>query len=270
MRAFLAAWVLALRIIGLTFRAQLEYRAEFLMSIAFGVAWQVSIIVFATVLIGRFPGMGNWPGHAVLLIAGMRMMSHGVCVLFFDRTHELATMVQEGRLEAFLLRPMPVYRQVQLAYFPSNGIGDLLVGVSMFTGAVWTSDLHWTLLRIGYVTAALIGGTLMEAAIFTTLSSLHLHFPAALSWTYWLDELMGTFGNYPLKFLPPAASGFFTFVVPLAFIAYFPAAVLTGHLSGLGVPTLLAAAAPLVGAAAFIGSRLVWNVSLRHYTGIGG
>lgn len=270
MRAFLSAWKLALRILALTFRAQLEYRGEFLMSVAFGVAWQVSIIVFATVLLGRFPGMGGWSGHAVLLIAGMRMMSNGVCVLFFDRTHELATMVQEGRLEAFLLRPMPVYRQVQLAYFPSNGIGDLLVGVSMFSGAVWSIDLHWTLLRIGYVTAGLIGGTLMEAAMFTALASLQLHFPAVLSWTYWIDELMGTFGNYPLKFLPVAVSRAFTFILPLAFIAYFPAAVLTGNTSGLGVPTAVAVAAPLVGLAAFIGARLLWNLSLRHYAGING
>lgn len=269
-RAFFRAWGVAWRIIRLTFRARLEYRAEFLMSVGVGILWQVSIIVFATVLLGRFPGMGGWPSDAVLLIAAMRMLSHGVFVLLFGRVYMLAQLVQEGFVDGFLLRPMPVYRQMQLFHFPTNAIGDLLVGVSMFTGAVWSIDLDWTPLRIAYVTAGLLGGTLVEAAVYTALSSLHLRYPTAAAWSSWTDELMATFGNYPLKILPGLISGAFTFVMPLAFIAYFPAAVLTGHTAGLGVPVAVAAAAPLIGLAAFLGSRVLWNCSLRFYTGVNG
>jgi ABC-2 type transport system permease protein len=270
MRSFLSAWKVALRITGITFRAQLEYRGEFLMMIAFGVVWQISIIVFATVLLRQFPGMGGWPSRIVLLVAATRMLMHGLFVLFFDRYAELAALVQEGRLDTFLLRPMPVYRQVQLATFPGNALGDLLVGVSMFTGAMVYANLHWTLLRIAYLAAALIGGVLMEAAIFNALSCMNVHFPAALPWSIWTQELLETFGNYPLSFLPAVVSRLLTFVLPLAFIAYFPVAVLTGHTSGLGVPTTLAAAAPLIGVTSFIGSRLLWNASLRRYTGVNG
>ncbi len=259
-----------MRIVGLNFRAQLEYRADFLILVGLGVAWQLSIIVFATVLLGRFPGLGGWPAKAVLLIASMRMLSHGLFVVFFDRVTDLGTLVQEGRLEGYMLRPMPVYRQVQLARFSSNAIGDLLVGGSMFAWAVWSIDLHWTLARICYVTAALIGGTLMEGAIFTALSCLHMTSPSATAWSLWTEELFSTFGNYPLRFLPAAVSGTFTFILPLAFIAYLPAAVLTGNTRGIGVPGAVAVAAPLIGLAAFIGSRLLWNKSLSRYAGVNG
>lgn len=270
MRSFVLAWRVALRIAGITFRAELEYRANFLTEIAFGVAWQSSVIVFAAVLLGRFPTMAGWPTHAVLLIAAMRMFSHGFFVLFFDRQYQLAWLVQEGRLDAFLLRPMPVYRQVQLATFPVNALGDILVGVSMFAAAVSTVNLRWTAAQVAYLTAAVIGGTLMEGAIFTAISSFHLHFPSASIWSAWTEELMGTFGNYPLNFLPHLAAGALTFVLPLAFIAYFPAAALTGRTSGIGVPAAIAVAAPLVGLVAFIASRLLWNARLRRYTGVNG
>ncbi|HEX6469475.1 MAG TPA: ABC-2 family transporter protein [Streptosporangiaceae bacterium] len=270
MRAFWSAWTVAMRIVGVTFRAQLEYRAEFWMRVAFGVAWQLSIIVFAAVLLARFPGMGGWPRGAVLLIAAMRMLSHGLFELFFGRIVELSILVQEGKLDGYLLRPMPVYRQVLLARFPSNAVGDLLVGGSMFAGAVMIVDLRWTALHVIYMIVAVVGGILMEAAIFTVLSCLHMHFPAASIWSYWTVELLGTFGNYPLKILPGVVSGAFTFALPLAFIAYFPAAVLTGNTAGLGYPAALAAAAPLVGLAAFVGARLLWNQSLRHYAGVNG
>ena len=57
---------IAWRVTRLNFRAQLEYRTEFLLMIAIGAIWQVSVIVFATVLLTRFTGMGGWdePGRA--------------------------------------------------------------------------------------------------------------------------------------------------------------------------------------------------------------
>ena len=268
--AFFQGWRVAVRIIGLTFRAELEYRAQFLSQVAFGVAWQASIIVFATVILGRFSGMAGWASRDVMLIVGMRMFSHGLFVLFFDRTYQLTALVQEGRLDGFLLRPLPVYRQVQLALFPTNALGDILVGVAIFGWAIPHLGLHWTAAGIAYVSAGLIGGTLMEGAIFSALSSAHLHYPSSHTWTIWIEELFSTFGNYPLRFLPSVVSGAFTFVLPLAFIAYFPAAVLTHNTSGLGVPELVAALAPAVGLAAYIGSRLLFKLSLRYYTGVTG
>ncbi|WP_405518365.1 ABC transporter permease [Streptomyces canus] len=269
-RSFRKAWSVAGRIIGISFRAQLEYRTDFVLSVSVGAVWQVSVIVFATVLLGRFPGMNGWPSDAVLLIASMRMLSHALNVLFFGRAHHMAGLVQSGRIEGFLLRPLPVFRQVQLSVFPTNALGDLVIGVSMFAIAVLTVSLDWTAVRIGYLVAGLVGGTLMEAAVFVALSALHFHYPSSSYWSVWTEELLATFGSYPLAIFPRLVSGAFTFVLPLSFIAYFPAAVLTGHDSGLGVPFAVAAGAPLTGLAAFVGARLLWNRSLRHYTGVNG
>jgi ABC-2 type transport system permease protein len=262
--------MLALRIARLCFRAELEYRADFVINIVFGVAWQSSAIVFVTVVLGSFPGMAGWPSRAVFMIAALRMLSHGIFSFVFDRNYHLATLVQDGRFEAFLLRPMPVYRQVQLAVFPTNSLGDLIVGISMLTWSIHHADLHWTPVRIAYLAAGLIGGVLVEAAVSTVLASCLLRFPATLAWNTWIEELLSTFGNYPLSFLPRLARSAFTFVLPLAFIAYFPVAVLTGRTEGLGVPPAVAAAAPVIGLAAFIGARLLWKASLRRYTGITG
>ncbi|MCC9711777.1 ABC-2 family transporter protein [Streptomyces sp. MNU76] len=265
-----SAVAVAWRITKLNFRAQLEYRTEFFMMVAIGVVWQLSVIVFATVLLSRFAGMGGWAASDALLIAAMRMLSHGLFVLFFGRVHYLAHRVQEGVIDAALLRPMPVYRQVQLMFFPTNAIGDLIVGVGLFVGAMLRSTLHWTPGRTAFLVAGVLGGMLVEAALFTALSAASLHYPATSYWGTWLEELLGTFGSYPLSVLPTAVSGALTYVLPLAFIAYFPAGVLTGHGTELGVPVWVAAASPVFGLAAFIGARLLWNRSLRYYTGVNG
>ncbi|MBW8700123.1 hypothetical protein MBT84_10995 [Streptomyces sp. MBT84] len=264
MNALRVVW----RITRLNFRAQLEYRAEFLMMIAIGAVWQVSVIVFATVLLTRFSGMGGWDSSDVLLIPATRMMAHGLFVLLLGRVHGLGRHIQEGKIDAYLLRPLPVHRQVQLDSFPTNAIGDLAVAAGLLAGALGRSHLDWTAGRVTYLIAAILGGMLLEAALFTAVASASLRFPAADYWGNWLEELLGTFGSYPLNVLPKAVGGLLTYGLPLAFVAYFPAAVLTGH--GTGAPYWLAAGSPLVGVLAYLGARLLWRWSLRHYTGVNG
>ncbi|MDN3021743.1 ABC-2 family transporter protein [Streptomyces sp. S.PB5] len=258
------------RITRLNFRAQLEYRSEFLMMIAIGAVWQVSVIVFATVLLTRFTGMGGWDSSDVLLIPATRMLAHGLFVLFLGRVHGLGRHIQEGVIDTYLVRPMPVHRQLQLSVFPTNAIGDLTVAVGLMAGALSRSDLDWTAGRISYLIAAVLGGMLLEAALFTVVACASLRFPAAEYWGRWLEELLGTFGSYPLNVLPKAVGGFLTYGLPLAFVAYFPAAVLTGHGHDTGVPYWLAAASPLLGVLAYLGARWLWRWSLGHYTGVNG
>ena len=268
--SFLDAWRVALRIMGRIVRSYMEFRVEFSLTVAIGAIWQMSVIVFATVLLGRFSGMGGWSTDAVLLLVGLRMLAHALYVLFFGRISGLTDIVQEGLMEAYLLRPMPVYRQVQLTYFPNNAIGDLVVGISLSTAAISRTQVHWTAPRIAFLVAAVTGGVFMDAAIFTALSSAALHYPAASYWSSWIEELMGTFGSYPLKILPGVVNAMFTFLVPLAFVAYLPTAVLTGNTHGLGGPVALAVVSPLIGVLAFLLSRRLWNWSLSHYTGVNG
>jgi ABC-2 type transport system permease protein len=258
------------RITALNFRAQLEYRSEFLLMIAIGAVWQVSVLVFATVLLARFTGMGGWDSSDVLLIPALRMLAHGLFVLFLGRLHGAGRQIQEGRIDVYLTRPMPVHRQLQLSFFPTNAIGDLTVAAGLMVGALTRSQLDWTAGRIGYLVAAVLGGMLLEAALFTAVCCASLRYPAADYWGRWLEELLGTFGSYPLNVLPKAVGGFLTYGLPLAFVAYFPAAVLTGHGHDTGVPYWLAAASPVIGVLAYLGARWLWRWSLNHYTGVNG
>ena len=261
---------IAWRVTRLNFRAQLEYRTEFLLMIAIGAIWQMSVIVFATVLLARFTGMGGWDSGDVLLIPAIRMLAHGLFVLLLGRVHFIGRQVQEGRIDIYLLRPMPVHRQVQLDYFPTNAIGDLTVAAGLMAGALSRSTQDWSAGSLSYLIAAVVGGMLLEAALFTAVASACLRYPAADYWGRWLEELLGTFGSYPLNVLPKAVSGFLTYGLPLAFVAFFPAAVLTGHGHDTGVPYWPAALSPLLGVVAYLGARLLWRWSLRHYTGVNG
>jgi ABC-2 type transport system permease protein len=258
------------RIVAVNFRAKLEYRTDFALGIVFGILWQCSILVFATVLINRFPGLGGWTKGQVLLIASMRLLSHGFYTLFFLNVYWLPVLVAEGRIEGFMLRPMPVYRQVLLAEMHTNAFGDLSVALVLFGLSVSSTGVHWSVMNVALVLAGIVGGTLVEAAAITTVCSFALRTAMSGAWSRWIDELFATFGNYPLKILPRGAAVALTYVVPVAFVAYLPAAALTGHRESSVAPAWLIMASPLVGFGLFLIAKRVWSANLKRYTGVGG
>lgn len=262
--------MLTLRFLKLSVKSAIEYRADFLFMIVVGMIWQVTVVAFATVLITRFPGMGGWEPGAVLLIAAVRSAGHTLAGSLFMGVRQIAELAVEGRIDAFLLRPLPVYRQVMLNYFHIPILGDLAVAGAMFAIAARYLTMDWNPGRIAYLVAAVIGAMLLEAAIQTFLGAIALRHPAAKLWQEWTEDLMATFGNYPLNILPNLAGAVFVFVIPIAFCGYLPVAVLTGHTADLPVPVWVAAASPAIGALLFVAALGWWTLQLRRYESVGG
>ena len=75
--------------------------------------------------------------------------------------------------------------------------------------------------------------------------------------------------QYPLAIYQPGFRRFFTFVVPLGCISYFPAVAILGIEDPLGSELWMQVAAPLAGYLFFAVSLLAWRFGIRHYTSTG-
>ena len=259
------------KVTALNLRARMEYRVDFIVSVLFGILWQTSTLMFASVLLTRFKGgLGDFPSAGVLLIIGLRLLAHGLYVLVFSNLNWLPRLVDEGRVDGYFLRPLPVFTQVLLSQFNVNALGDIAVGASTLGFAVRLVGVHWSIGLGLYVAAAVVGGVLAEAALQLMLSCLLLRSPGSRVLGAWVDELMSTFGNYPLSIVPKFVQGLFTFLLPLAFVAYFPVEVILGIAPRRGAMSILVHWSPVVGVLLFVIARRVWSYSLRHYQTAGG
>jgi ABC-2 type transport system permease protein len=259
------------KVTALNLRARMEYRGDFLISVFFGVLWQTSTLMFATVLLTRFKGgLGSFPADGVLLIIGMRLLSHGLYVLFFWNLAYVPTLVDEGRMDGYFLRPVSIFTQLLVSQFNVNAIGDLAVGATTLGFAMELLHVHWTLAMLVYLALAVLAGALVEGSLQIVLGCLLLRSPGSRVLGQWIDELMATFGNYPLSILPKVVVGLFTFVLPLAFVAYFPAEVILGIAPHHGAMSIVTAWSPVLGFALFVLALRVWAYSLRHYHSAGG
>jgi ABC-2 type transport system permease protein len=75
--------------------------------------------------------------------------------------------------------------------------------------------------------------------------------------------------SYPVEAFGHWLQRIVVFVVPVAFVAYLPAAGLLGKPMPLGLPTAAAWSAPFVALLTALVARAVWGTALRHHRSTG-
>jgi len=138
----------------------------------------------------------------------------------------------------------------------------------MFWGAA-SLNVRWTVGRVTLVLATICGGACLFYGIIVLQATLAF-------WTTESLEIVNTVSyggvqstSYPLAIYRRWFQRFFTFVVPLACVSYFPVVAILGREDPLGSSRAFQTLAPLVGVAFLAIALQVWKVGVRHYTSTG-
>ena len=75
--------------------------------------------------------------------------------------------------------------------------------------------------------------------------------------------------SYPINIFGVWLRRLVIFMIPIAFIAYFPSLYLLDKDDPLGLPAALQFASPLVAAAAVLAGGLLWRFAVRRYRSVG-
>ncbi len=250
-------------------KGELQYRLNFVMWVATGVVYQLTGFAFIWVLLSRFQNLAGWSLGEVAFLYGLRLLGHSLQLFAFGYLHMLEGYVREGRFDRFLVRPVPVLLHVVVSRFPVGAIGDLAGGLVLFLVANSLVVVDWSPPALAFVGLAVVGAALLEAGLKLMVASLSFRFLSTRSVVFVVDDVFSNFGNYPLKIFGGVTQLFLTFGIPVAFVAYFPAAVLLGRTGELVVSPVLAYAAPLCGAIVFGLAILVWRHELPSYQSAG-
>lgn len=250
-------------------RAQLQYRANLLLMVLGGFAYQAVGFAFIWIVMERFGSIGGWTLGEVVFLYALRLCAHGLWLCFFNQIVHVDQVVREGEFDRYLVRPLNPLVQLITRGFALTTLGDLAGGIALLVVASALLDVDWSPPAIAYMVLAIIGGGLVEASVQLFLGSLGFRLLSTSGMRYLGDDLFSTFGPYPLKIFPTAVRFGLTFVMPLAFVAYLPAAVLLGRTGELSVPAPVAYLAPLLGGVLIVLAYRFWRYQSRFYSSSG-
>lgn len=250
-------------------REEMQFRANFLIEVAFGLVYRVIGFAFIWVVLGKFQAIGDWTLRDVTLLYGIQLMGHALWTLSFSRIMNVQGMVRLGEFDTMLIRPMPIALQFMFGGFRIAIVGDVLAAVAVLGAGLRGVDIDWTPAKVVFLVLAVIGAGLVRGAFELAGSALVFRSLVSGWMGFVTDMLFGQFGAYPLDIFGLRARQLLTYVIPVAFVAWVPSAVLLDRTKVLPFPAWVAWCTPLLGVALMSAAWWLFMRESRKYQSSG-
>lgn len=253
-----------------TIKAWFQYKIDaVLRSLAVLLRESTGIIVIYFTLI-KFDSLNGWNGREIFFLYSLLFLTYGILIIFFTGLRDFSEHIHSGKFDRFLLRPRGLLFQVITSdsdWFAAIGHGGL--GIVLFVISAREVGVQWNLFTVLYYITAVIGGVLIQGAIFLVLASLQFYLirtNTLKSVFYWN---LRKFAGYPVSIFHKAIQYMMIYVVPFAFVNYFPAQFFLRKTDVQQFPALYMYLTPVVGIAMYMGAYLFWRVSVKYYKSTG-
>ncbi len=257
------------RLVAVSLRAQMQYRASFLMAAAGHFLITVLDFFALWALFARFGSLPGWTLPEVAVLYGMINVSFAIAEAGARSFDTFGHMVRDGEFDRVLLRPRSTVLQLAGRELQLMRLGRLSQGLLVLLWALTQLPTPPGPAQLVLLLAAIGGGACLFAGLFVLQATMAF-------WTVETLELVNTVtyggvetGQYPLSIYGRWFRWFFTIVVPLAGANYLPGlAILARPIPG-GWPGLLCWLAPLSGVAFLAIALQAWRFGVRHYLSTG-
>ena len=225
------------------FKTLVQSKVDFLMGLFGFFFTQVLGIAFLYLIFDKIPNLNGWTLSQLIFIYGFAQIPRGIDHLFTDNIWLVAwRMVVNGDFDRYMLRPMNVFFQIICEKLQPDAVGELLIGtiliiMSLSKGIVIVDGMHIVMFIVSVIAGAVI---------YTSIKLLF----ASLS--FWIKRSgpflqvayeMADFSKYPVEIYSKPIQFILTFVIPFAFVAYFPASyflIQKSALTTVGIECLIA------------------------------
>ena len=246
-------------------KMRMAYRVDFVIDVSanlFSMAVQLSVL---TAIFSKIDALRGWSFEQVLFIYGFSLLPLGLFNIVSINLYRFAERyIAEGNFDRVLLRPINALAQIMFESFNVSGLNELLLGsgIMIYAGA----KLGMSFGLLDALALLLLAGTaaLIYVGVFLGLTSV----------SFWHEDRMGLappvyniirFSRYPITIFGSAVRIFLTFVLPFAWVAFYPAT----HFVGSEEFQDYAFFTPLVGIAVFGLAYTIWKRGVREYASTG-
>jgi len=246
-------------------KVSMAYRFDFFISAVATVAFGVMNISLLYAICSRIPTLLGWSFNELLLIYGLGELNFGVFAMFFTFLYRVPSLyIVEGKLDQKLTRPVPIYLQLAAEGFNFKDTIIVAKGIGIVIYASTQLSLDISLSQLLLIALFCLSAVAIYASVFTIFASL----------SFWVMDRTGfftplfpisDFSRFPVTIYPLGIRLFLTWLVPFAFVAFYPATVILDRVEFLNMAGL----APLVALAFVLVASRFWKAGLARYESTG-
>jgi len=256
-------------LIGAILRAQMQYKVSFIMQVIAAFIVTFTDFIAIMFIFSKFDNIKGWTLWEVGLLYGMTSVSFSIAEMVARGFDMFSRMVRLGDFDRLLLRPAGIFIQLITSEFDLRKIGRISQGLMVLIVAWVKLGIGFGLIKLIFLLAALTNGILFYMALLIAGA-------AICFWSVESTELpnMFTYGgvestSYPIPIYRRWFRNILIFVIPLAFVNYFPALFILSKPDPLGLPYFMRFIFPLASAVVMIPALKFWNFGVKHYQSTG-
>jgi ABC-2 type transport system permease protein len=258
------------RLVGAQIRSQFQYRFSFALDLSGN--FLISFVDFLAVLVifHNVSRLGTWTVHEVAFLYAFSSISFALTDLLIGHLDQFPQKIRDGTFDILLVRPRGTLFQIVGSDFQLRRLGKAVQGAIVLVYVIGSLGVHWDAGRIAML-------VVMVPAAIVIFSSVWIVGACLAFWTTDGGEFTNAFtygGNfmaqYPVDILSTWLRRFLAYIVPLAFVCYFPALYVLDKPDPLGLPRIVDFLSPVVAVAAACVAGLTWRFAVRHYRSAGG
>jgi len=241
----------------------LVHRFNLAMSGVANIIWTVAQLISLRYLFLKIPAIQGWNFGDLVLLLSFGQAYFYLSWIFYDMNlQQLPIKIIRGDLDKMLLKPVNVKF---LASFEKIAIPQILVMISTVTPLfIYGLRLQTSLTITDCFFALIVLGLGIINFYFISLGITALAFfiGDVESIRFFVLHTPTNLNRVPLNIFPQLLQYALTFILPIAFLAFYPTMVIKGRLSPF---TLLNIELGLI-YLSYLFSRWMWKIGLKNYT----
>jgi ABC-2 type transport system permease protein len=218
----------------------------------------------------KFFTIGGWEMDELLFLYSLLYISYGLSMLFFAGVRTVESDISSGVFDRYLVTPLSVFFQAIVAKV------DLLttssycfLGILLFSYSYDSLGIFWDAQKVAVLILSLIGGMLIQASLLLLGSILSFWTVKSGNVKFILFFNTRAFSIYPINIYPKAVMYFLTFILPFAFVNFYPAKFILEKDNITAFDNFYAFSSLGVGIIVFLIIYTFWSIGIRNYKSSG-
>ena len=261
---------IAMQSLKMSILTRMQYRVDTIVAtMAVFIRESTNIIVIYLALL-KFNKINDWNVNEMLFLFSILFLTYAFVVSLFADLRDFSSMIREGRFDRLLVRPRGLLFQLILNnadLMASAGHGTL--GILLFLFSAGRVGIEWDIITVLYYIGAIFGGVLIQGGMFIFFSALSFYFVETNSLREIFYWNMRKFAGYPISIYNKLIQGLMIYVVPFAFVNYFPAQYLLRKQDMANYNEIYMYIAPVVGVVLYLAAYVFWIISVKRYKSTG-
>ena len=255
---------LMLRYIGIHFKSQLEYKSSFILSF-FAQILPIGLSAFMVfILLDKFNFGDKYNMYEVMLGISIVQFGFSFSECFGRGFDKFSDIIKKGNLDLFLVRPRNMYIQIFGSNIAFTKLSRILGSLVLFVISVNHLSFEKTIFNMILLMVLLLISSLIYLSLYIIAACFCFKTIEGLEFMNIFTDGSREFGQYPMGLFGREVLIFFTYLVPIACVNYYPIRYILGYSN-----SILYFISPLFCFVIFAISILLFNKCMKNYTSSG-